>query len=101
WRCEMTEKSRAEREAQFAREVSEARLRFGVGSNVVIRRSPGPMTEAELIAWQEKIDEVWEANRWEWRRQAREDRETCHRGRGDPDFDLAAEMDPLGIWRQP
>ena len=58
------------------------------------------MTEAELIAWQRKIDEVWEANRREWRRQAREDRQTCHRGRGDPDYDPAAEQDPLGIWRR-
>ena len=49
---------------------------------------------------QAAIDAVWERTLAERRRQALEDRQGCHRGRGDPDFDERSERDPLGIWRR-
>jgi hypothetical protein len=49
---------------------------------------------------QAAIDAVWERTLAERRRQALEDRQGCHRLRGDPDFDEARQSDPLGIWRR-
>jgi hypothetical protein len=48
---------------------------------------------------QAAIDAVWERTVAERRRQALEDRQGCHRLRGDPDYDEARQRDPLGIWR--
>jgi hypothetical protein len=50
---------------------------------------------------QAAIDAVWEATLEAKREQAREDQRSCHRGRGDPDFDPQELNDPMGIWRRP
>jgi hypothetical protein len=50
---------------------------------------------------QRAIDDVWERTLAAKQELAREDRQSCHRGRGDPDWDPAELSDPMGVWRRP
>jgi hypothetical protein len=52
-----------------------------------MKRKPKQLSEAELIARQRQIDEVWEKNLEEWREREKVIGRLCHRGPGDPDWD--------------
>jgi hypothetical protein len=56
--------------------------------------------ELPAIQRQQAVDAVWEATLAERRKQALEDRWDCHKGRGDPDFNEAERLDPMGLWRR-